>query len=604
MKPASGTILLLVLLMFAGPAAADLVIVDGDQTLLEGSVMTFTVATMDGDAYLGIIPNSEILWTSSDTQVGSVFSGTFGAADGGETRVTAEYAGMTASVVVTVVPQEETMDLLQITPTDAMIPNGTYMLFSISGFNETYGTEIFFTEEDYDKLTTDGSDIGEWWLADDPDMPVMFSATSAGTDTTTLFYEELQVAVNITVEEPVWDVIWTEPEMSVDEYSVFSVPAVMGNLSSGFSADDLLLNWTTGDTRMLEVLDAVNGTFRARTAGEATVTVASEMDGLSEDVPVHIREVVLPTPIPEPTQSPEPTSSTPTSGNEADGSAESGSISPEGSVSFGTASGVQSVAVPEGMTGTITLKKDSTAPAPSGDYYTMMDISSSTPLTGTATIRFGVPLGILELEGLTSADVAMLHYENNNWIQLPTRYVGEDHGLAEYSTETGSLSPFAIAFVPGGATENAVTLVPTATATLKPTDLPTAVPTASAVPDAVIVQFAENVSADRQEVVIAELKNLSGATAVREKELAETLVPGLVLVRLPEGVTPDEAIIFYAGFPEVMYAEKDQIITIDSATVTPTETQATTQPEETKTAVPLAGLAAGFAVAALLRQRR
>ena len=597
-----GACLLLVLLLFAGPATAGLAIVDGDQTIAEGSTITFTVATMDGEAYTEIIPNTAVSWNSSDPQVGSVFAdGTFGAAEGGNTIITAAYEGMTASVQVTVTSREETMDLLLISSEDAVIPNGTYMLFALSGLNETYGEEIFLTDGQYKELRTDGSDVGKWYFSDDPDdpdMPVMFEATAVGENTTTLYLGALSVTVNVTVSEPLWDVIWTEEEMEVDEYAVFSVPAIAGNESSGFADDEIVLNWTTEDLSLVEVLDPVNGTFRARAAGDVILTVAvkeaeSETSASPVDVPVHIREVVLPTPIPEPT--------TDTSGD--DGASESGSISPGGSVSFGTASGVQDVTVPEGMTGTITVKKESGAPAPSGTYYTVLDISSSDPLTGPATITFAVPIGILELEGLTTQDVALLHYENGGWTQLPTRYTGENRGLAEYAAETRSLSPFAIAFVPGGAAETAVTPIPTVRVTSEPTAVPTVVPTAAADPATILIQFAENVSAERQATVIAELKNSSGVAAVRESEPAPDLVPGLVLVRLPDGVTPEAAITFYSGFPDVVYAEKNRVLTIDS-TALPTKTATTAaKPEQTKAAAPLAGLAAGLAAAAFLRRR-
>ncbi len=587
-----GACLLLLLLLFAGPAAADLVIVDGDQTIAEGSMITFTVATMENGNYTAVIPNTEVRWNSSDLRTGSVFAdGTFGAAEDGTTSVTAEYEGMTAKVMVTVTPREETMDELLIFPADAVIPNETYMLFALSGFNTTYGEEIFLTAADYENLASSGSTVGEWYLSDDPEMPVMFVATATGENTTTLYLGELSVMVNVTVAEPVWDVIWTEEAVEVDEYSVFSVPAIAGNESSGFANDEIVLNWTREDYSLIEVLDKVNGTFRAKKSGETTLTVTSETSSLSADVPVHIREVVLPTPIPEPTAD---------NGGD-DGASESGSIGVGGSVSFGTASGVQDVTVPEGMAGTITVKKESGAPAPSGNYYAVMDISSSAPLTGPATITFGVPLGILELEGLTPQDVALLHYENGVWTQLPTRYTGENRGLAEYAAETGSLSPFAIAFVPGGAVEPVATPIPTVTATSEPT----AVPTVAADPATILVQFAENVSADRQASVIAGLKNESGASAMRIGDPAPSLVPGLVQIRLPDGVTPDAAITFYSGFPEVVYAEKNHILTIDATTVPTTGTATTTaaKPEQTKAAAPLAGLAAGLAAAALLRRR-
>lgn len=91
------------------------------------------------------------------------------------------------------------------------------------------------------------------------------------------------------------------------------------------------------------------------------------------------------------------------------------------------------------------LPEDMTAPTPTTFQIIETTLYRADPSAiDGVTIEFAVPTSWIEDHGLSTADIALLGYENNRWKALTTTFLKEENGQALYSAEASEFSYFAI----------------------------------------------------------------------------------------------------------------------------------------------------------------
>ena len=155
-------------------------------------------------------------------------------------------------------------------------------------------------------------------------------------------------------------------------------------------------------------------------------------------------------------------------------------------VFFGRATGITEVRLPNTTTGTVylTINPDLALPEEFDPFMTA-DLTGPA-FSGTAEIRFTVPLAMLSEKEMAADDIAVYQFAQGTWKQLPASLIEERRGAAYYTAAANSLAKVAIVYQKGGMvvpptqtpeiTPVPITVPPTV-ATTRPTTVPTISPT-------------------------------------------------------------------------------------------------------------------------------
>ncbi|MCP1715618.1 PGF-pre-PGF domain-containing protein [Methanocalculus alkaliphilus] len=92
-------------------------------------------------------------------------------------------------------------------------------------------------------------------------------------------------------------------------------------------------------------------------------------------------------------------------------------------------------------------------PGPEVYRYLMITPSRNTKehIPEGAEITFHIPVGYLTANGMKMTDVALMHFVDGTWVQLPTVFIGMDGDMAQYRATTPGFSIFAIVLEKNGA---------------------------------------------------------------------------------------------------------------------------------------------------------
>jgi hypothetical protein len=182
----------------------------------------------------------------------------------------------------------------------------------------------------------------------------------------------------------------------------------------------------------------------------------------------------------DPTPTSTQTSSNSGNGGNDDNNADYGPVSADGT--FTTNDGGLTLYYPAGSSIIVTVFKDyfNGATAPSGvSYLNEYDVHSTADSGTSFTLIFRVNESILEAKGLTSEDIAILHYFDGEWHQMTITSIGHAENIYLYTVASTYPSQFMVAYNVDGnwfPLEGASTPTPTPTV-IEPTSTTTPIPT-------------------------------------------------------------------------------------------------------------------------------
>ena len=119
-------------------------------------------------------------------------------------------------------------------------------------------------------------------------------------------------------------------------------------------------------------------------------------------------------------------------------------------------------------------------PAPGVEYQSFEITTDGISSDALGTMTFSIPLDELARAGFGTQDVALWHYADGIWTQLPTYLSYTENGNAVYISMTDEYSPFAITYAKGATSAGSIpesSLIKTQVPTEIPTNVPTGTPT-------------------------------------------------------------------------------------------------------------------------------
>ena len=122
-------------------------------------------------------------------------------------------------------------------------------------------------------------------------------------------------------------------------------------------------------------------------------------------------------------------------------------------------------------------------PAPGVEYQSFEITTDGISSDALGTMTFSIPLDELARAGFGTQDVALWHYADGIWTQLPTYLSYTENGNAVYISMTNGYSPFAITYAEGATSAGSIpesNLIKTQVPTEIPTNVPTSAPTETA----------------------------------------------------------------------------------------------------------------------------
>lgn len=121
-------------------------------------------------------------------------------------------------------------------------------------------------------------------------------------------------------------------------------------------------------------------------------------------------------------------------------------------VNVGGSGGSITITFSNNVSGSITVQKTSGRPGGASSdapgqvyaYYSVTLNGISNNDIASATWNFSVEKSWMDARGLGGSNISMMHFQGN-WTQLPTQQTASNQGVALFSSQVNSFSPFAIA---------------------------------------------------------------------------------------------------------------------------------------------------------------